>query len=244
MNIIFILVEPAVPENVGAAARAIKVMGFSQLRMVNGCDHLDKSARRLAHGSNEILEKAKIFNSFSDAIADCDFIIGTTARARISKHDYHTPETIVRLIESKKDTIQNVAVCFGREEHGLLNDEVKLCDAVSRIPMKRKYPSLNLAQAVMVYAYELSTFSLEPASKKYRKPDASEFKALKANMQRLLEAIELAPPAIAGTRIFERLSLLTEMDVRLVHSVCNQVMRRINNDYVNRGYKPKISDKE
>jgi tRNA/rRNA methyltransferase len=238
MNINFILVEPAVPENIGAAARAIKVMGFSHLRFVNGCDHLDQRARWLAHGSNDILEKALTYKSFEDAIADCDFIIGTTARPRIIKHDYYTPKALVDLVARKSKTIQNIAIAFGREEHGLLNEEIKLCDAVSRVPLKRKYPSLNLAQAVMLYAYELSALSLEHPSPKQAKPQPAEFQALKANVLRLLEAIDLVPPSCAGTRLLERLALLSDMDVRLVHSVCTKVMRKINNDYSSRGYKP------
>lgn len=240
MNINFILVEPAVPENVGAAARAIKVMGFSHLRIVNGCDHLDDKARWLAHGSNDILEKARIFKTFEEAISDCDFVIGTAARVRITKHDYHTPQALVKLIAGKADSINTIGIAFGREEHGLLNDEIKLCDAVSRVPMKRKYPSLNLAQAVMVYAYELSALSLDRTSKKHTLPDAAQFKALKANVKRLFDAIDLGPPSCAGSRLMERLALLSDMDVRLVHSVCNKVMRKINNDYSSRGYKPEL----
>lgn len=238
MIINFILVEPAVPENVGAAARAIKVMGFSHLRIVNGCDHLDDKARWLAHGSNDILEKAQTYKTFADAIADCDFVIGTAARMRIVKHDYHTPQTLIKLLINKSDSIHTVGIAFGREEHGLLNDEIKLCDAVSRVPMKRKYPSLNLAQAVMIYAYELSVLSLDHSAKKHANPDATQFKALKANVKRLFDAIGLGPPSCAGSRLMERLALLSDMDVRLVHSVCNKVMRKISNDYSSRGYKP------
>jgi tRNA/rRNA methyltransferase len=242
MNINFILVEPAVPENVGAAARAIKVMGFSHLRIVNGCDHLDEKARWLAHGSNDILEKALTYKTFEGAVADCDFIIGTTARPRIIKHDYYTPKALVDLIKQKSKTIQNIAIAFGREEHGLLNDEINLCDAVTRVPMKRKYPSLNLAQAVMLYAYELSALSIDLASRKQAKPAPAEFQALKANVKRLLDAIELGPPSCAGSRLMERLAFLSDMDVRLVHSVCNKVMRKINNDYSSRGYKPALDE--
>ena len=82
MNISFILVEPAVPENIGAAARAIKTMGFNDLRLVNPCDHLDMRAKMLAHASHEILENAKIFTNLSDAIADLDFTIATSAKQR------------------------------------------------------------------------------------------------------------------------------------------------------------------
>ncbi len=73
LKISFILVEPAVPANVGAAARAIKTMGFDDLRLVKPCDHLSMEARMLAHASNEILENAKIFSTLKEALADIDF---------------------------------------------------------------------------------------------------------------------------------------------------------------------------
>ena len=87
MEVSFILVEPAGPENVGAAARAIKTMGFDDLRLVNPCDHLDMKARMLAHASNDILENAKVYQSFEEAIKDIDFVFATSAKQRWVKLD-------------------------------------------------------------------------------------------------------------------------------------------------------------
>jgi tRNA/rRNA methyltransferase len=80
MQIFFILVEPAVQENVGAAARAIKTMGFSRLILVNPCDYLSGPARWLAHGSGEILDNAQVFPSLKEAIVNFDFVVGTSAK--------------------------------------------------------------------------------------------------------------------------------------------------------------------
>jgi tRNA/rRNA methyltransferase len=82
MQIHFILVEPAVPENVGAAARAIKTMGFTSLRLVNTQAHKDERAGWLAHASNEILENADEFHTLKEATKDIDWIIGTSAKKK------------------------------------------------------------------------------------------------------------------------------------------------------------------
>ena len=80
-DIIFILVRPAVPENVGAAARALKTMGFSRLRIVGSDAHREKPARILAHASNDILENAQAFPDLQSALADIDFVIGTFGKS-------------------------------------------------------------------------------------------------------------------------------------------------------------------
>ncbi|MGE0087944.1 MAG: TrmH family RNA methyltransferase [Bacteroidales bacterium] len=85
IDIHFILVEPAVSENIGAAARALKTMGFSSLRLVKPANHLADEARWLAHASNDILENAHVFPSLKEAVKDMDWIIGTTAKKRKGK---------------------------------------------------------------------------------------------------------------------------------------------------------------
>ena len=115
MQISFVLVEPAVPENVGASARALKTMGFSSLYLVNPCDHLSGPARWLAHASGEILENARIFNSLEQALDEFDFVIGTTAKRRSVKVDYYPLDQIPSFLNKKQNIIQNLAVVFGRE---------------------------------------------------------------------------------------------------------------------------------
>lgn len=102
MEVVFILVEPAVPENVGSAARAMKTMGFEKMRLVNPCDHLCLEARKLAHGSHDILQNAMVYAHFKDAIADVDFIVGTTAKRRSARHDFYEPHKIQEILFRKK----------------------------------------------------------------------------------------------------------------------------------------------
>jgi tRNA/rRNA methyltransferase len=215
----FILVEPAVPENVGASARAIKTMGFHSLRLVNPCEFESGKAQWLAHASTDVLDNARVFSSLEDAIVDMDFVIGSSAKARSAKGDHHPAEAIPEIISAKQKSISNVAIVFGREESGLTNEELQLCDISTFIPMQTTYPSLNLSQAVMLYAYILSKNNLsEPINESLDPPD-SKFIALKKEVARLLSGTKIEANANIYNRIFERLALLGDNDINLVLSV-------------------------
>lgn len=223
MNISFILVEPSVPENVGAAARAIKTMGFSQLVLVNPCDYLSGPARWLAHGSNEILENALVFSSLNDALNNFDFVIGTSAKKRSVKYDYFPLPKLPELLMSKGKTVQNVAVVFGREESGLRNDELKLCDLVTTVPMKTIFPSLNLAQAVMLYAWELSKISsFENTDLSFKNEES--LRALLEKVHTILLETGFKEQSAIFPRFLERVGFLNEDDIHLLHSFCNKLL--------------------
>ncbi|WP_163713900.1 tRNA/rRNA methyltransferase [Mangrovibacterium lignilyticum] len=230
MKISFILVEPAVPENVGAAARAMKTMGFSDMRLVNPCDHLSDPARWLAHASNDILENATIFPSFEDAVKDIDFIIGTSAKQRLVKEDYYSTRDLVPIIEGKGDTVQHIAIVFGREDSGLRNEELRRCDLVSTVPLQITYPSLNLAQAVMLYAYELSQLQQKEPETNKAEINAEGFRALKQKSSEILLALDFKEDSAIYPRILERLNLLGESDIHLLHSVCNKYFAKMDKD--------------
>lgn len=222
MNYIFILTEPSVPENIGAAARAIKTMGFSELRLVKPANHLADEAKWLAHGSNDVLEKARIFDSFEEAIAGIDFLIATTAKNRSSKFDYYTPEEAKNIVIDKGVTIQNVGIVFGREESGLTNQEVKLCDIAASIPLTAPYPSINLAQSVMIFSYIFSSvnnLSPEIINKQ------NNHSLLKQRTVDLLEKIGIAKSGNLHGRILERLATLKENDISLLLSVINRIKK-------------------
>ncbi|MCX7916342.1 MAG: RNA methyltransferase, partial [Verrucomicrobiae bacterium] len=155
-NIAIILIEPAEPGNIGAAARAIKTMGLSQLVVVNGVDFkTDVQARRMAHGALDILDNARMVRSWDEAVADLHWLIGTTHRRR--RAQFADPLTAVeaarRLLELAPR--HRVGLVFGREASGLTDAELRRCNEISSVPSGAAHPSMNLAQAVMVYAYEL-----------------------------------------------------------------------------------------
>jgi len=222
MQISFILVEPAVPENVGAAARALKTMGFSGLILINPCDHLSNPARWLAHASNDILEKAKVFDDLKKALSGFDFIIGTTAKKRSVKNDYFPLSDLPVLLSEKEKSISKIALVFGREESGLTNDELRLCDLVTTVPLQTSYPSLNLAQAIMLYAYELSKITY--AENRTEEVNSESFAALKEKVALVLQKIGFNKNTNIYPRFFERLNFLGNDDIHLLHSFCNKIL--------------------
>ncbi|MDK2978671.1 MAG: tRNA/rRNA methyltransferase [Bacteroidales bacterium] len=233
MKIHFILVEPAVPENIGAAARAIKTMGFSSLRLVNTKDHLDEKAGWVAHASREILEKAETFSSLKEAVKDMDWIIGTSAKKRRVNEDFYPINKINAFIEAKANSIHNVAIVFGREESGLTNEELKLCDIVTTIPMKTTYPSLNLAQSVMIYAYTLSMLNYDKKETLDQKAGQAELILLKNKTKNFLATIGFKEDSAIYNRIMERLMLLGETDIHLLLSIENKIYKKFQENLDN-----------
>lgn len=155
-EICFILYRPAVPGNIGATARAIKTMGFDQLRLIDPADHLCDEARMMAHGSHDVLEKSMVFPTFPDAVADIDFIVCTTAKKKNAKVDYLSSTELKNFLADKMTVTRRIGIVFGTEESGLPNSILMEANVGVTIPMSTIHPSLNLSQSVMVIAYELS----------------------------------------------------------------------------------------
>ena len=234
MDISFIMIEPAVPENIGAAARALKTMGFSDLRLVNPTNHLADPAKWLAHGSHDILQNATIYHDFHEATKGLGFLIGTTAKNRSAKEDYYSPEEAKEIIEKKKDILQKVGIVFGREESGLKNEELRRCDIASTINLKNPYPSINLAQSVMVYAYVFSSFALEKPVKeiltdeKANLPDrqARIFQELKTISSAILHDLNIDKNPNLYHRILERIATVKGGDARLFLSFAKKFRQK------------------
>ncbi len=227
LNLVFILVSPARQENVGAAARAMKTMNISQMRLVNPiCDHLGERARATAHASQDILESALVFDSLQEGRSDISLLIGSAAKRRTVGEDVHPVGDLVDIIRSKGDTIQTVGIVFGGEESGLGNKELLQCDMLSTIPMYSKYPSLNLGQAVMVYATYLSqlTISYSPTSRLTASVDQLPFVREKA--LQVLSDVGIEPNGIIHRRIIERLMLLDQDDMNLFHTFCKFYLQK------------------
>ncbi|MEZ4371694.1 MAG: RNA methyltransferase [Polyangiaceae bacterium] len=158
----FILVAPHYPENVGAAARAMKAMGFSRLVLVRP-GRLGRPehpmAIKMAVKSLDVLESAPILESLEEALLGVDFSMATSAK--IGNRGAFTLRTgAVELIRLASRGLQ-LAVIFGNEKSGLSDAESALCDATVRIPMAAPQPSINLAQACQLVSYELFATALE-----------------------------------------------------------------------------------
>ena len=226
MNISFILNEPAIPANIGSSARAIKTMGFSNLYLVNpSCNYINNEASWLAHGSNDILKNAILYNNFNDCISQFDFIIGTSAKQRISKFDYYPIEKMNNFIIKKGNTINNIGIVFGKEESGLNNKEIKQCDIVTFVPMACKYPSLNLSQAVMLYAYQLSKLKSQKTEIQEEKEEGNIYKAMKKNVIKVLNKTYISKNENLYHRILERIASAGKNDIHLINSACNALLQ-------------------
>jgi tRNA (cytidine32/uridine32-2'-O)-methyltransferase len=159
-----VLVETSHPGNIGAAARAMKTMGLSRLVLVAPAAFPHADATAMAAGADDVLAAAEIHADLAGAIADCQLVLGCTARRRSVALPERTPrEAGVELIEAAGHA--PIALLFGRERTGLTNEELQRCHAAVHIDANPDYSSLNLAAAVQVLCYELRVASLDAPSR-------------------------------------------------------------------------------
>lgn len=221
MELVFVLVGPKHPGNLGAAARALKTMGFSALRLVNPCEFRTDPGRgeayRMAMYSHDILDNAGNFSSLADAVADCDLVVGTTARLRHHRHSVLTPAQLKAQLMDKQDMIGRVALAFGPEDTGLTNEHLDACQVLTTVPLAAPEPSINLAQAVMIYAHALSEV---PAETRYARGNAD------TSYTTAVDAIEQAARDLgieADERIVdwlrERVPLMPARDLRMLFNL-------------------------
>ena len=228
---VVVLVEPQMGENIGAAARAMANFGLSQLRLVNPQQRWpNPKAKMMASGADRILDNAQLFNSVREAIADCTLVLATTARA----HDQAKP--VIDAVEAAQRIAPHVAagetaaLLFGRERYGLENEEVGVADFIVTLPVNPAFASLNLAQAVLVIAYEwfkLAGGGALPFSMPQKSAPApkQQLHAFFDSVERELEKVEFfRPPEKRETmttnlrNIFHRMQP-TQQDIQTLHGV-------------------------
>ncbi len=226
-----ILVEPQLADNIGAAARAMANFGLSRLRLVNprGGWPIER-AWVVASGAHRILDDVRAFDSLESAIGDLNYVLATTARA----HDQAKPVVdaveAAQIVSTRIAAGERVGLMFGRERNGLENDEIALADAIITLPVNPSFASLNLAQAVVIVAYEW--FKLTSGGElpfgMPRKSDAAPRQQLLAffqNLERELEKVEFfRPPDKRETmqinlrNIFSRMQP-TQQDIQTLNGV-------------------------
>lgn len=226
MRLPIILVSPARPENVGAAARAMKTMGFTELRIVASDAHLQPAARWVAHGAGDILDGVQHFSTLAEALSDVDFTVATTARSRAKFHYYATPQQLLSLLEEKRQWVQTTALVFGREDSGLTNEELELADVLTGVPMVADYPSLNLGQAVMVYCYQLSALMQLPAVETAG-IDGQQLNALRSRISALLTRLDVADDQKLADWVQQRLGLLEQRDTAMLHRLLHDIEKNM-----------------
>ncbi|MEO0541836.1 MAG: TrmH family RNA methyltransferase [Cyanobacteria bacterium P01_A01_bin.105] len=231
MHIAFVLVEPGETRNIGAAARAMYTMGYHDLRLVRPqADHLHEHARALAHGSQTVLEAATVYDTLADALHDTEMACATTARHRLRKYHYLSVRDLPQVLAIKGTSLQRLAVVFGSERSGLKAADVDLCDLVTTIPQHQTHPSLNLAQAVMVYSYTLSTAQtavqiVDQRLNRQQMP-AAEYGSLKQLFLQLMNRVGLSDRN--QTYVMQGLARLRYEDLYLLHNIRAMVDRKLD----------------
>lgn len=158
-----VLVATSHPGNIGSTARAMKTMGFERLYLVSPKLFPDLKAKEMAAGADDVLENCHVVSSLKQALAGCQLIIATSARARSLGLPGLTPPECAELITQQSDST-DVAIVFGREHAGLTNEELLHCHFHVNIASNPDYSSLNLAQAVQIIVYELRMRLLKPVA--------------------------------------------------------------------------------
>jgi len=232
---IVVLVEPQLGENVGAAARAMANFGLSRLRLVKPLQGWpNEKARVMAAGADRILDGTVLYDTLNDAIADCSFVVATTARNHDQAKLVVSAEAAASEMALRVTAGENVAIVFGRERIGLENHEVALADRILTLPVNPAFASLNLAQAVVIVAYEWfkrATGAQLPFSMPEKSPPApkQQLDAFFSDLERELERVEFfRPEEKRGTmslnlrNIFQRMAP-TQQDIRTLHGVMNAI---------------------
>jgi tRNA/rRNA methyltransferase len=228
---VVVLVEPQLGENIGSAARAMANFGLSQLRLVKPRQGWpNDKARMMAAGADRVLDGAKLYDTLQAAIADCSLVLATTARAHDQAKPVVGPAEAAAEIAPRVVAGETVAIVFGRERNGLENDEVALADRIVTLPVNPAFASLNLAQAVVIVAYEwfkLATSEKLPFAMPDKSPSApkQQLFAFFESLERELEKVEFfRPPDKRATmqinlrNIFSRMKP-TQQDIQTLHGV-------------------------
>lgn len=227
-NIRIVLVEPKGSGNIGSVARAMKNTGVKDLAIVGRGRTQTFWARAMAVHAEEILEAARRFQTLREAVSDCRLVVGTTCRGGL----YRSHSRLLRQAAPEIASAAragSVALVFGPEEHGLTNRDLRHCHWLVTIPAHPQYPSLNVAQAVMICLYEifLATRENPPPAEIGRAP-AESVERLFDNMKRSLLKIGFLNPQnpdhilLGLRRVFGRAGL-EERDLRILNALFRQI---------------------
>lgn len=200
----FVLVSPSHPGNVGAAARAIKTMGFAELFLVTprlNDVRTDPEAQAMASGADDVLAQARVVGSLEEALSGVHWSVALSARPREYGPPLSAPRAAAEQAVAAMAEGANVALVFGNERTGLSNDDVARCSAIAHIPANPVYSSLNLAQAIQVLAYEMRLACQEPSAPSdaaiatAARASADDIEGMYAHFEQALIALKFLDPA-------------------------------------------------
>ncbi|MCI5112948.1 MAG: RNA methyltransferase [Marivita sp.] len=233
----FVLVRPQMGENIGAAARAMLNFGLDRMRIVDPRDGWpNQSAVAMASGAGRVLDDAVLVERTVDAVADCTYVFATTARQRDLTKPVLTPERAMEVACEKIAAGEKVAVLFGPERAGLENDDIALANAIISVPVNPEFPSLNLAQCVLLTGYEWRRQTVEVAAEVTEMAGSDWARAIEVDKlaEHYEDTLDQAGFFFPETKADSmRLNLrnlwsrmpLTQADVRMLHGILRQMVR-------------------
>lgn len=235
----FVLVDTSHPGNVGAAARAMRTMGFSELVLVNPRFEnvlSQEEAIAFASGATDVLDGARIVATLDEALEGCNYCVALSARLREFSPPVHVPRTLARQLQD--DESIRAALVFGSERYGLSNEQVEKCHAMVSVPTDPSYGSLNLAQAVQILAYECRMAGLEDPMAQLEasvvgfqgeRASADQVEGMFNHLEHALVEVEFLDPDNPKKlmsrlrRLFARAALETE-EVNILRGIANQIV--------------------
>jgi len=230
-----VLVETSHPGNIGAAARAMKTMGLTQLVLVSPKEFPSMEAVVMASNADDILDCAVIVSSLDEAIADCHLVFGTSARDRHLSWPIMTPREMAQDISQRAHQGMGIALVFGCERTGLSNDQLNRLLAHVDIPTNDQYSSLNLAQAVQILSYECHLTcadALIMASSEEIMATQQQVQGFYEHLQRALFHLNILDP-MHPKKIMRRLERLYQRahlsvdEVNILRGICKAILTRL-----------------
>lgn len=227
-NLAVVLHRPHYPENIGAAARSAKNMGISRLILVAPVDcNLTRILKMATHHAEDVITEMEVFDDLPSALGSFQYVVGTTARTGSHRQTTLTPRRLAEVLIEISQKNQ-VALLFGPEDRGLANRELRYCDTLVTIPTAA-FSSLNLAQAVMILAYEILLASTdEPRAWVPRLANREELEAMYEQLTETLGRINFINPEnpqywmTSVRRFFSRIGLRAR-EVKLIRGICRQI---------------------
>ncbi|MDA5094926.1 RNA methyltransferase [Aliiroseovarius sp. KMU-50] len=236
-----VLVRPQMGQNIGSAARAMLNFGLERMRIVAPRDGWpNPDAVAMASGAGRVLDASTIHDSVADAVGDCDFVFATTARSREMTKPVVSPERAMAMSREMQRDGRKVAILFGPERTGLENDDVAVANAIITVPVNPEFASLNLAQCVLLTAYEfrrqtadvehevLSMPTTETASVIEVEKLAEHYEARLDEQGFFFPETKAEVMKVNLRNMWSRMPL-TRQDVQMFHGMLRQLLRKIDN---------------
>ena len=230
---VIVLVHPQMGENIGAAARAVLNCGLVELRLVKPRDGWpSEPAQAMSSGALDKMPPVQVFETTAEAIADCHYVYATTARLRDMEKPVMTAREAATDMHARGE--QKTAILFGPERAGLTNDDVALAHAAITIPLNPEFSSLNLAQAVLLCAYEYSVAaeSFDDAPKTHTPALQKDFEDMFLRLEQVLDdhhffrSDEMKPTTSRNLRAMLSRAEMTEQEVRTFHGIITALIDR------------------